>query len=978
MYEKPVNPTNAVFSATGTSVVKVRWQTGQTPLSKRDHFYLQITDIDPTPLDIRFDEEDKQLLVPMFTNNNHGLADLMLIGQDGQLTQMAQNGVGYSRITGNGEGRIFCVDYASGYTLWRATGRTVIICWKPEWLRTITEMLPSHPDNCIALDSTTHTQTDFADTWRIKSSSSSITNAMTTRLPFYLPTPAKSFYSLGVEGTKKILSLPPVSDVPVFLPDELDDVELSGVQKDWLNELSNTGDAKTAASLTLSIGKRLLPGVPAKLSLTELRELVEGSIDKPVIHPKTMDNIWKQFNRQLNRRRETALKPVNMPETVSTSHQLEIYTSGLPTILDHEWHGVIVVCAPTGSGKTQKIGRPLSDWAAAENLPFMAICHRISLTTELAKRLALCDYGVQEPMNPEQGLAICLPSITRQRFDPFVQKNRVLFIDEISQVLRFFAADDYCRTAGAPNNQVFEHLKRLVANAQCVVVADANIDSRTIKFLESCRPNESFRIIMVPEPEDAGIQGVYYLGADAVGQIAQQGLAELNSGGKIWIAAEAKKSVKVLEKIFVEGGYRTLAIHSGNKGGGQQSRFLANADAESLHYDVVIASPVISSGISIQHEAALDDQRFTLGLYVGGGYTHTPVDAFQQLRRVRYLKNFVLGLRQLGNKKDAGAVDIGAQIQAVKTAITLEKRNQQITSFDHFVADIKAEEAQTKRDFAAGLLWQLNAAGWSLVPSSHRPNESSTNAQAKAAACVKERYIDAMISAPVLDDLGATELQRLRNRTEAQNFVLEAHSLRTNLGLGNAPITRELVEFWDHGRGIKKLDLFDSLRGIVPKNMRCRGAAINEEYPVARAKAILWLFAEINLLQPYRDETANIVAGRILDQSDLLRFLGIASTSKSKSKSKKQIGQPTRLMNKVLTNIGLTVKEAEKRRVDCDHETSVGKISRGNPVKRFYAVTPDSYKKLQLLADQRNRGRETVTLGEAWASQQNPVLLKLH
>lgn len=980
MNEKPSNPSEALFRPSGTSIVKARWRTAQTPLSKRDHFYLRVADIDPGSLNIRFDEDKEQLLVPMIPSDGHEPADLMLIGRDGQFSQLAQSGVGYSKITGNSEGSIFCLDYASGYTLWRATGLTVIICWKLEWLRTIIERLPSPPDSFIALDSSNNAQTNPAATWRTGASSNSvsfITETMTTSLPFYLPTPAKSFHSLGVKGTKKILSLPPVSSTPIFHPDDLDDVELSGGQKDWLKELSSAVDPTTVASLALSISRRLLPQVPAKLSLTKLRELVEGSINQPVIHPKTMDNIWTELKRQLDLRAKTALMPVTMPEAVSTSHQLERYPSGLPTILGYDKHGVIVICAPTGSGKTQMVGRPLADWAAANGLSFLAICHRISLTTELANRLALNNYTDQEPIHPDRGLAICLPSITNPKFESSIRRNQVVFLDEISQVLRFLASDDCCRTSSATNKQVFERLKSLVANAHSVVVADASIDARTITFLETCRPGERFRIINVPKPEDAGIRGIYYLGAKAEEHIAQHGLAELDSGGKVWIAAEAKKSVEVLEQIFVERGYRTLAIHSGNKGGKSQSRFLANADAQSLHYEVIIASPVISSGISIQHDSVPDNQRFTLGLYVGGGYTHTPVDAFQQLRRVRYLTEFVLGLRQLG-KRDTGTLDCNAQIQAVRSATELERRNQEITSFDHFVADIQAEEAQTKKDFAAGLLWQLDAAGWRLAASSHHPRGSVTNRQAQAAARVKDRYIDAMISAPVLDDSEALELQRLRNRTEAQHLMLEAHSLRTNLGLGNAPITRELVEFWDHGRGIRKLDLFDALRGIVPKNTRRRGSAINEEYPVATTKTIQWLFANINVLQPYRDETANIVADRMLDQPDLLRFLGIASTSKPKSKSEKQTGYPIRLMNRVLKNLGLTVKEAQKRRVECDDGIPTRKISKGNPAKRFYAVTANSYNEMLRLADQRNLQRETTLQYESWAGEQLPGPLKLH
>src|SRR5690554_4885445 len=267
MYEEPAYRTKAPFSATGASIVEARWRTSQTPFSSSDHFYLQINDIDPAPLDIRLDDEEKQLLVPMFTNDCHGLADLMLIGQDGQLSQLNQDGAGYSRITGKGEGRIFCVDYASGYTLWRATGRTVIVCWEPEWLGTITEMFPRHPNDCIALDSATQKRINFTDAWRIGASVSSIKYAMTTNLPFYLPSPARSFCSLGIQGTERILSHPPVSQAPAFRPNELDQIELSGGQKNWFKELSDATDPKTAASLAFSIVKRLLPSVPVRMSL---------------------------------------------------------------------------------------------------------------------------------------------------------------------------------------------------------------------------------------------------------------------------------------------------------------------------------------------------------------------------------------------------------------------------------------------------------------------------------------------------------------------------------------------------------------------------------------------------------------------------------------------------------------------------------------------------------------------------------------
>ena len=939
------------------SVVEKRWQHAESLFTTQDHFYLQAMDIDPAHLDIRYDAEAKQLLIPMFSRGKRQIIDLMLIGEDGLYSRLVQNNVCYSKITGHGEGHVFCQDFASGYMLWLATGRTVIVCWEHEQLKPVIDMLPSHPNDIIALDSATdHTA------WVI--------SARATELPFYMPLGDLSFNKLGVDGTRKVLAHPPVSKVPVFPTKELEYLELSGNQMQWFRELSTTQCPRRAASLTFSIARRLLPGVPVSRTMPELKSLLKDAVKKPVIHPLTLDNIWKHLDGQIALRREKALGSVTLPRSTLSSHRVEVYEAGIPTILSHEWHGVIVAQAPMAAGKTQLIGRPLSDWAAANQPPFMALCHRVSLTTELANRLALNNYSEKESIDSDRGLAICLPSITKPDFGAYVEQNKVLFIDEISQVLRFLASKDYCRTSHAPSNEVFERLKRLVAKAECVVVADANIDARTIKFLETCRPGERFRIISVPAPEDAGIQATYYFGKDSLGHIAQQGIAELDSGGKIWIAAESIKSVKALEKIFVERGYRTLAIYSANKGGTPQSRFLANADAESVHYDVVIASPVIGSGISIQHDYFPEKLRFTLGLYVGGGYAQTPADAFQQMRRVRYLNRFVIGFSQLGKKNPE--LNSEAQVQAVQVASALEESDLQVTPFDHYVADIQAEDTRAKSDFAAGLLWQLDAAGWHLVASSHRPNELSTKAQAQAAAYVKNRYIEAVVSAPALNDIEAIELQRLRNRTEAQNLMLEAHALRTSLGLGDAPITRELVDFWDHGRGIKKLDLFDALRGIVPKKTKRNTSAINEEYPIATAKVLRWLFTDINFLQPYRDETASIVADRILDQSNLLRFLGIISTSN------KHNGQPTRLMNRLLKNIGFTVKETQKRRVECGNKISTNTSNKGNPTKRFYAVTLDSYEKLERLADRRNRQRDTVQLNDAWLHQAGLAPSKLH
>lgn len=223
---------------TANSPVEQCWRHGHTPLNASDHYYLQVMGINPRHLDLRINDEG-MLLVPMKKDDSLALGNVMLIGQDGTGTQLVDGSATnayYSTILGAEDDRILCIGFASAYALWRATGRTVIVCWAPERLQTVVRSLSPQPGDCIAIDPIyTESLTSELPGFN-QSHSTAVRTAMETGLPFYLSRPGLSFHAMGVEKIQKIFSQAPVSDAPVFDVQELEylDLTIKGSEA-WLN-----------------------------------------------------------------------------------------------------------------------------------------------------------------------------------------------------------------------------------------------------------------------------------------------------------------------------------------------------------------------------------------------------------------------------------------------------------------------------------------------------------------------------------------------------------------------------------------------------------------------------------------------------------------------------------------------------------------------------------------------------------------------
>jgi putative DNA primase/helicase len=962
------------------------WKDAKPAENVSDHFYLQAFGIDPASTDFRISDAG-QLLIPMSSTLSAHCVDVMQISPDGTKSPLMVPSLKeyrYSTIEGTaGASRVFCVDLSDGWTIWKATGRTVIICWNNENMQAVAHCLPALPADCLAVNNDNAETAGHNFRFDRERYGHNHRAAMEVGRPFYLaPQPGKSFASLGIHATQEVFLKPPVSSVPIFATTELETIVLEKPgRQEWLVKLSQQIDPLFAATLASSIAAGNVRKVPVEMSMQELRQILEGALVQPTIHPNTFDKIFEQLHIRQEMRRDNALRPVRIPKCARKRHDFEYHPHGLPILKNHEWKGCIMIQGPMASGKTQLVGLPFASWAQSAKMTFIAICHRVTLTVELAQRLRLPLYNtksVDDRSVPER-MSICLPSITSRKHLELVDKADMIFIDEVSQVLRFLEAEECCKTGSANSEGVYEKLKKLVSNAKCVVVADAGMDSRVLGFLELCRPNERFRIIYVPEPDNAGIDATYFYDRNAISHITACGIAELQNNGKIWIAVEAKKDVFILERFFSDAGYSTLAIHADNKTRKRQKKFIANADSESLQFDVVIASPAISSGLSIEHTGIAAEKRFTLGLYLGGGFATTPADASQQLRRVRYLKRFVLGLRP---NPFAGGLSqhADAYLNGAQQASLLEGSDKEVGSFDRFVAEIRTSTLNARADFCAGLLWKLDADGWALTRAAGSSCLGVEDALKNAEVAVTHDRIEAFMTAPIIDDKAALELERAQCRTEPQNIILGAHRVRECLGLRGRPLSKEALLFWDDGRCIAQLDYFDAFRGVVPARRDSRNSIVSQHYHVARAKALAKLFEGVDLINMgITRHTADIILTRVLKNRHLLAFLSVVSARFLEwtvdkygevQPMKKPPEDSIKIATQILASMNLQtysrlIRVSEARWSDIEPSTAGQTISlkskpkKGNAQHRFYTITPDSYYNMCAWSDSRNQMRET-------------------
>ncbi|ELS34756.1 MULTISPECIES: plasmid replication protein, CyRepA1 family [Pseudanabaena] len=294
--------------------------------------------------------------------------------------------------------------------------------------------------------------------------------------------------------------------------------------------------------------------------------------------------------------------------------------------------GIVALQSAKGTGKTKAIAAIV---AGTDKLALLG--HRVSLVRNLCKvmnadfkgDLDMADGQFITDSAYSARVGACVDSLLA--FDPRQFVDCDLVIDEVEQVLRHLISGSTCNKDGK-RSALLARLHILVKVARRVIVADADLSDISLNYLQALRGDGSDVFLIKNEFQPEGYPARFIVANNDV-PIIQELLADVTKGNRVFVATDSKSSSKAIAKLVekiraIRPKIRVLLFNSDTSGGRHETDFMSNINKRVFNYDVIIATPSMSTGVSIEVK------RFhkVYGLFYG---TVTDADASQALSRVR-------------------------------------------------------------------------------------------------------------------------------------------------------------------------------------------------------------------------------------------------------------------------------------------------------------------------------------------------------
>jgi len=281
---------------------------------------------------------------------------------------------------------------------------------------------------------------------------------------------------------------------------------------------------------------------------------------------------------------------------------------------------LIGIKAPKGSGKTETLAKIVYE-AQQRGIPCLVITHRIQLAKALAARFGIPHVSEvkDSPEGKALGYALCFDSLHKDGaagFDPSGWHDAYVVVDEAEQALWHLLESG--TEIAKKRTTVLDNFRELLYNVLTsdegkVFLADADLSDCSIDFvLRASGLEREIRPFIVRHHDrpGSGYHVTVYEDGDPAGMFAKCQAAIAN-GDRVLIhltgqKAKSRWSATNLEQIirrkFPE--LRVLRVDSHTVADPSHPAFncVANVNGTFTQYDVVIATPTIETGVSIDLE----------------------------------------------------------------------------------------------------------------------------------------------------------------------------------------------------------------------------------------------------------------------------------------------------------------------------------------------------------------------------------------
>jgi len=302
---------------------------------------------------------------------------------------------------------------------------------------------------------------------------------------------------------------------------------------------------------------------------------------------------------------------------------------------------ILAIASGKGTGKTKFIAKAI---AATENV--LSAGHRVALMRNLCDRLRLDYRGDLDKTNGRfitgagytLRIGFCVDSLLA--IEPEQFRGCDLVVDEVVQVLRHLLTSSTCAKDGK-RPALLARFQELVRSARRVIVADADLDNASLRYLQDLRGEREsgIRAPVFLIHNDYQVEGypVEFIECPTRSVIVKKlllSISKLQPGKVVLVVTDTKKASKLMaaqiQKQFPH--LRLLVINSETSSCEAEREFITMPDAVLARgdYDVVIASPSMATGVSIEMQGAIAE---VYGVF--NGCSATDADMAQALDRVR-------------------------------------------------------------------------------------------------------------------------------------------------------------------------------------------------------------------------------------------------------------------------------------------------------------------------------------------------------
>ena len=493
---------------------------------------------------------------------------------------------------------------------------------------------------------------------------------------------------------------------------------------------------------------------------------------------------------------------------------------------------LVVIKSPKGTGKTHQL-ISIVEKAQSKNQKVLIIGHRNQLLIELANKFGV-DH-VWEMYSSQTrgalGIALCVDSLhpkSQARFNPQEWTETLIIIDEAQQVVEHLLN---ANTAVKKNRveilKNFQQIIQIALTTGQLILSDADLSDTTVNYIRRLAGVSVEPFVVVNNYQSQGYQTINY---DQTSPEALMHNMEkhIDQKERIFICTSSQKDQskwgsKNLEKRLSRK-YQHLRILRFDAESVSDPNHEAYGCIDKLNevlpnYDVVIASPTIETGVSIDIKGHFDS---VWGIFQGNQSANSVRQALARVREniPRHIWIKKVGLNRLGN----GSTNIKSILASEhkKTRLLVSQINQ----FDNWNIDLSINENFQPKTINT---WAMLAARNNLQAKRYRENiihdlkeegQMVTNFQAPEGdleeisnfeqekkqikadmkALAQEQYkihCEAIASAESLSELEHKKLKKKKVKTGQQRDQEKKGDIKRRYLMNE--ITPELVELDDKG-----------------------------------------------------------------------------------------------------------------------------------------------------------------------------------